>query len=156
MSDNIKLLYDPLSIKGFFSFKGKRYIRVFDESYKGVSFDDDFVYAKDEKSLNNFTKSELLRVLEIEIKKIEKLFNNLPDYKWKVRCMKTRWGVCNTKTKTITLNTELIKKDLDLIDYVIVHEMCHFYHGNHSEASWNLVGSVYPEYKEARKRLKEV
>ena len=72
----------------------------------------------------------------------------------KFRKMRTRWGVCNTSKKQITLNTELLKKEIDLIDYVIIHELCHFYESNHSKNFWNLVGQAYPNYKEARKRLR--
>ena len=53
--------------------------------------------------------------------------------------MKTRWGVCNRSNNTITLNSELLKKEITLLDYVIVHEMCHFKHPNHSKDFWNEV-----------------
>ncbi len=68
--------------------------------------------------------------------------------------MTSRWGVCNTKLKVITLNSDLIYYRRDLIDYVIVHEMCHFYEGNHSDKFWYQVGLRYPDYKIARKRLR--
>jgi len=55
----------------------------------------------------------------------------------------------------ITLNSELLKKETDLIDYVIYHEFCHFYEGNHSKKFWDLVSKFYPKHKEARKRLRE-
>ena len=69
--------------------------------------------------------------------------------------MTTRWGVNNLTKKTITLNSELLKKDLDLLDYVIIHELCHFYEANHSANFWAHVAEYYPHYKEARRRLKE-
>ena len=50
--------------------------------------------------------------------------------------MTSRWGVNNVTKKIITLNTELLKKSIDLIDYVIIHELCHFYEGNHSNRFW--------------------
>ena len=68
--------------------------------------------------------------------------------------MKTRWGVCNRSSNVITLNTELLKKEIDLIDYVIIHELCHFYEANHSSRFWKQVEKRYPKYKEARKRMK--
>ena len=49
---------------------------------------------------------------------------------------------------------KLLKKDIDLLDYVIIHELCHFFEANHSKNFWHLVGLAYPNYKEARKRLK--
>ena len=68
--------------------------------------------------------------------------------------MSTRWGVNNVTKRTITLNTELLKKDVSLIDYVIVHELCHFYEQNHSKKFWLEVEKRYPEYKLARKILR--
>ena len=49
---------------------------------------------------------------------------------------------------------ELLKKDINLLDYVIIHELCHFFEPNHSKKFWNLVGLAYPDYKNARKALK--
>ena len=68
--------------------------------------------------------------------------------------MKTRWGVCNKKSMSVTLNTELITKEVHLIDYVIVHELCHFKHMDHSKKYWDYVETFYPYYKKARKELK--
>ena len=81
------------------------------------------------------------------------MFDDLPKFTLRVRKMKTRWGVCNKSSMTVTLNTELITKDVNLIDYVIVHELCHFKHMDHSPAFWNEVYKYYPYYKQARKEL---
>ena len=69
--------------------------------------------------------------------------------------MKTRWGVCNVKTKKITLNLELIKKKIECLDYVIVHELSHLLYANHSKEFWNCVGNNFKDYKKIRKELKE-
>ena len=50
---------------------------------------------------------------------------------------------------------ELLKKEVWLIDYVIIHEMCHFYEPNHQAGFWALVAAACPKYKEAKKALKE-
>lgn len=89
------------------------------------------------------------------LESLKKMFNDLPDFKLKTRKMKTRWGVCNKKSMTITLNTELIHKDISLIDYVIIHELCHFKHMDHSKQFWLEVEKYYPYYKLARERLKQ-
>ena len=68
--------------------------------------------------------------------------------------MKTRWGVCNTKDKKITLNLELIKHDITYLDYVINHELSHLVYSNHSKDFWNLVEENYPNYKIVRKKMK--
>ena len=72
-----------------------------------------------------------------------------------IRRMTTRWGVCNIKLKRVTLNLELIKKDLKYLDYVIVHELAHFIHPNHSRDFWNLVAILVPNYKVLRKEMRE-
>ncbi len=85
---------------------------------------------------------------------IKQSFNNIPEFNIRLRNMKTRWGVCNTKDKIITLNTELLKRDIHLLDYVIIHEICHFYEANHSSKFWDHVSIYYPNYKLGRKELK--
>lgn len=80
----------------------------------------------------------------------------IPTPNLKIRKMTTRWGVCNRHNNNVTLNSELIKKDINIIDYVIIHELCHFVHPNHSSKFWNLVEKYIPNYKNIRKRLKEI
>ena len=69
--------------------------------------------------------------------------------------MKSRWGVCNTKTHRVTLNLELIRKDIVCLDYVIVHELSHLIHANHSKEFWMLVEENCHDYKKIRKMMKE-
>ena len=69
--------------------------------------------------------------------------------------MTTRWGVCNIKNHNVTLNYNLSKYDIKCLDYVIVHELSHFIHHNHSKEFWSLVEKYYPKYKECKKMLKE-
>ena len=79
----------------------------------------------------------------------------IPYPKLKIRKMTSRWGVCNVKDKTVTLNFELIKRDIKYLDYVIVHELSHFIHPNHSKSFWFLVSKYIPNYKELRKEMRE-
>lgn len=65
----------------------------------------------------------------------------------------TRWGSCSS-AKTISLNIGLMKVPEKLRDYVILHELAHLNHMDHSEAFWAEVGTHDPNYKEHRRRLK--
>jgi len=68
---------------------------------------------------------------------------------------RTLWGSCNSRG-IVRLNWRLIQKPLDLVDYVVVHELSHLIEMNHSKAFWQTVGSVYPDYATARKKLKGI
>ena len=115
--------------------------------------DGDFIYAKDYDSAKQYIYSLAYDVFERRLNSIKPQFDYLPNFRLKVRRMKTRWGVCNKKSMTVTLNLELITKDVHLIDSVIVHELSHFKHMDHSKLFWEEVGMHYPYYKRARKEL---
>lgn len=138
----------------FFNYLGKQYTICYNESVKSPYFDGDMLIVKSEKVLQKFYQSEVVRIFTSEVERITPYFENIPKFTLKFRNMKTRWGVNNRGNNTITLNTELLKKDIDLLDYVIIHELCHFYEANHSARFWEHVEKYYPKYKEARKRLR--
>lgn len=64
--------------------------------------------------------------------------------------MKTKWGSCNHAAGNIRLNTELVKKPKDLLEYVIVHEMIHLVEPTHNERFVALLTHHYPTWREAR------
>jgi len=70
--------------------------------------------------------------------------------------MKTRWGSCNYRRGHIRLNTELVKKPRDLLEYVIVHEMIHLIEPTHNERFISLMTQFYPSWREARRELNEL
>lgn len=70
--------------------------------------------------------------------------------------MKTKWGGCNPRRKHIRLNTELVKKPKDLLEYVVVHEMLHLIEPTHSERFVALLDEHYPTWREARQELNEL
>jgi len=70
--------------------------------------------------------------------------------------MKTKWGGCNHSARNIRLNTELVKKPKDLLEYVVVHEMLHLIAPTHSEQFLTLMSKHYPAWREARAELNEL
>lgn len=70
--------------------------------------------------------------------------------------MKTKWGGCNPRARHIRLNTELVKKPKDLLEYVVVHEMIHLIEPTHSERFVALLDELYPKWREARAELNEL
>ena len=136
-----------------FTYLGKKYNLVLINSKEITLGLETILY----NNLENLHKWLVKQANSIFLEELNKMYNifpvNIPYPSLTIRQMKTRWGVCNTKTKRVTLNLELIKKDLKYLDYVIVHELAHLVYPNHQHEFWSLVGQVIPNYKELRKEL---
>ncbi|MFH0803010.1 MAG: SprT family zinc-dependent metalloprotease [bacterium] len=65
-----------------------------------------------------------------------------------------RWGSCNGKGE-VRVTWQVVMAPMELVDYVIVHELCHLKHCNHSKRFWRLLGSILPDYEERRRRLRK-
>lgn len=75
--------------------------------------------------------------------------------RFSVRGQKTRWGSCSRRGN-ISLNYNLLKFRKEVIDYVIVHELCHLRQLNHSRKFWNEVAQILPHYKSLKRELKKL
>lgn len=134
---------------------GKK-INVTYSNVKGPIYNCYDLIVRDDVMLNNWYKSVSQQIFEEELKTIyEKFEEKIPYPKLKIRKMKTRWGVCNKKDDSITLNLDLVKEDKIYLDYVIVHELSHFIHFDHSKNFWSLVGENEPNYRQIRKEMRE-
>ena len=97
---------------------------------------------------------EVERLEEIVRTKIEKyaiLLKVMPN-KVRIKDIKYAWGSCSSN-RNITISKKLAKKEEKVIEYVVLHEMCHLRYMNHSKEFWNLVESYLPEYKTYRALL---
>ena len=142
--------------KGKFFYLGNSYDIIIDESISGVKIIGDKIYSRSEKTFNKWYKDEIIRIFDDRYVYIFNQFDeNIKSPILKIRTMKTRWGVYNRKNHTITLNSKLIEYDIEKIDYVIIHELSHIIHFNHSKNFWNLVSKYCPDYKKIRKELKD-
>ena len=137
-----------------FYYLNKEYDIIF-VNYCDIEINDNKIFVKNEEYLNKWLKKNTEKIFKERLDYIYNLFEeNIPYPKLKIRKMKTRWGVCN-KNNSITLNSELIKYGYEQIDYVIIHELSHFIHFDHSKNFWLQVSKYCPNYKEIRKSLKE-
>jgi predicted metal-dependent hydrolase len=73
-----------------------------------------------------------------------------------VREMKTRWGSCSGRTDRINLNTRLVQAPLACVDYVILHELCHFREHNHSSRYYQLLTSILPDWRHHKATLRDI
>jgi len=71
----------------------------------------------------------------------------------RIKAMKTRWGTCNTKAKRIWLNTELAKKPIEHIEYVLIHEMVHLLERRHNQKFKAHMDKFLPQWKHLKKEL---
>lgn len=98
-------------------------------------------------------KEKARKIITQKTKEIsEKL--NLKFSKIRIGNQKSRWGSCS-KSGTLSFNYKLIYLPENLIDYIIVHEVCHLKELNHSHRFWSLVDSSFPNRKEVRKQFKK-
>ena len=137
------------------------HFKLFGKSYDiiygsfNTEINNDKIYTKDEKAFNKYFTKYIKNIYSERLDYWYNIFEeNIPYPNLKIRKMTSRWGVCNIKNHNVTLNLELSKYDISALDYVIVHELSHFIHHNHSKDFWLLVGKYYPNYKDIRKMLR--
>ena len=158
-------------------------VRVSASSRIDTSYIDDFVLSKAEfvlKALKRFEgTSEAERQFQAELTKQKTgreslledpaVFNEILDEfypafipygvkkpKLRVRTMKSCWGSCMVNKGIITLNRKLLMKPRECIEYVVIHELCHFIHPNHSKEFYGFMEQFMPDWKERKARLNEV
>ena len=131
-------------------------INICYKDVKRALFDGNTLIVSDDKMLDKWYRKKAEELFKIYLDEAYNVFDEkIPYPKLKIRNMKTRWGVCNRKDNSVTLNLSLIKKDPEYLNYVIIHELSHFIHFNHSKSFWNTVEKYCPEYKIIRRKLKE-
>lgn len=141
--------------------KKEEIFKLFENSYdiiygfKDTEIENNKIYTKDLKTLNKYLSKYITNIYNERLNYYYHLFEeNIPMPNLKIRKMTSRWGVCNIKNHNVTLNLELSKYNIECLNYVIVHELSHFIHPNHSKDFWLLVIKYYPNYKEIRKYLR--
>ena len=138
-----------------FYYLGKQYTIIYGDQ-KDLSFSGDKVFVPHDFDVDKWYKKQAKILFSERFQfNYEHYSRIIPKPSLRIRKMTSRWGVCNIKTHVITLNLELIKRDICYLDYVIVHEMAHLIYGDHSASFWKLVGENIPNYKKYRDEMKE-
>lgn len=150
---------------------GKIYVSA--NKYIRQTVIDDFLKSKSKlilkalKSLNNtetmhrnkyFSEDEICNVIIFCCKKIYPYFDKhcvrYPIIKFKK--MVSQWGNCYNKRNILTFNINLMYAPFDCIEYVVAHEFTHFIQPNHSSKFYEELSKIMPDWKERRKKLKEI
>ena len=134
---------------------GKNYQIQYDDTISKVLIKEDKIITKNNQMLEKYLDALINETFSKHLNYwFNKFEEKIPDPNLKIRKMKSRWGVCNTKNNNVTLNYYLYRYDISCLDYVIVHELSHFKEGNHSKNFWKIVEKYYPNYKEIRRKLR--
>lgn len=96
-------------------------------------------------TMENFYKKECNKIIQKRISYYQKYFNIKPKV-IRIEESSKKWGSCNSN-RNIDFNWRLAMAPIEIIDYIVVHEMCHMVHMNHSKSFWRLVGKIIPDYK---------
>ena len=154
----IEKMYEKQLIKhenneGFY-YLGKRYDIIYTNG-KEITLGETKAFIGKDIDIDNWYKKEAKKLFKERLDICYKSFTKkIPYPLLRIRKMTSRWGVCNYKDIVVTLNLELIKRDLECLDYVIYHELSHLIHHDHSEKFWLLVEENFKDYKIVRRKLK--
>ncbi len=161
INDNIKSIENMYSkqvnkneINSKFLLLGKEY-DIISTNSKQVELGTSKVFIGKDIDIDKWLKKEAQVLFQERLDYwYNKFSRRIPNVTLRIRKMTSRWGVCNTKTHVITLNLELMKKNIECLDYVINHELSHLIYADHSSKFWGVVEENYPNYKEIRKIMK--
>ncbi|MBU8917290.1 SprT family zinc-dependent metalloprotease [Neobacillus sp. 114] len=132
----IQIIQDKNITEDRVSFEGERlhiYVKQLDDE-------------KIKQALKRFYYQQCKALVEKSISSYQSHFKTKPR-SIRITDSKTTWGTCDSKLQ-LTFNWRLAMAPREVIDYVVVHEMCHMVHLNHDRSFWRLVGKIMPDYKE--------
>ena len=119
-----------------------------------------YIYSKDidntkiEKKILEWKVEKLKVILDEYLTKYTKLLNKNINY-YQIKKLSSAWGIYHKRENYISFNFDLIEKDIECIEYVVLHELCHIFYMNHQKDFWALVEKYMPDYKARRKKLKD-
>ena len=125
----------------------------FSKKYQCVDNEDSFMQAIIQQEVERWFIESTSAYLYQSLRKYSELMALTPT-SYRVRKYKSRWGSCNSQGK-LTFNSLLKMVPLWVKNYVVVHELCHLKHLDHSPQFWALVAKYYPEYHQAKQWLKQ-
>lgn len=111
--------------------------------------------ASREKIITEWYREELKRALVGVTEQAQKTTGIQAD-EFRVKNMRTRWGTCNIEKRRIWINLQLVKKPVECLEYVVIHELVHLVERNHTHRFYALVEEYCPKWKDARQLLQKL
>ena len=136
-------------------------LRIISSDLKRIRLTENSLYIYTNESSKSFIEKILLdwkieklkEILEKYLGKYTTLLETKINY-YKIKKLSSAWGIYHKRENYISFNFDLIEKEEPLIEYVVLHELCHIFHMDHQKGFWSLVEKYMPDYKEKRKKLK--
>ena len=136
-------------------------LRIISSDLKRIRLTENSLYIYTNESSKSFIEKILLdwkieklkEILEKYLEKYTTLLETKINY-YKIKKLSSAWGIYHKRENYISFNFDLIEKEESLIEYVVLHELCHIFHMDHQKGFWSLVEKYMPDYKERRKKLK--
>ena len=136
-------------------------LRIISSDLKRIRLTENSLYIYTNESSKSFIEKILLdwkieklkEILEKYLEKYTTLLETKINY-YKIKKLSSAWGIYHKRENYISFNFDLIEKEEPLIEYVVLHELCHIFHMDHQKGFWSLVEKYMPDYKEKRKKLK--
>jgi predicted metal-dependent hydrolase len=104
------------------------------------------------KNIEQYFKAQAEKIIPLKVETYSNLTSLKPSA-IKIRQYRSRWGSCNSRGE-LSFNYLLMMLPIDVIDYVVIHELCHLQHLNHSKDFWQLVAQYSPNYIQAKEWTK--
>jgi len=143
------LEYLNISKKIFISYKN------IDENIILINYHQNLTENKKQLALEKFYRQELLKTLQNLIIKWQKIIN-VEVKSFSIRKMQTRYGSCNARYRRIWFSLNLIHYKIEFIEYVVVHEIAHFFQQNHGKKFYAILDNFLPNWREINKYSKNL
>lgn len=134
---------------------GKHELKIKNKTYIELYVSPKATIAAKEKVFNEWYRDHLKEIVP-EIIKIWEEKTSLNCGHWDIKKMRTKWGSCNIEKRKILLNLELAKKPRHCLEYVIVHELMHFFERNHNDNFRSLLDKFMPNWKTYKRELDDL
>lgn len=139
-------------------FQGKNYLLMIKEHHgpSQVKIDQELIYCYTRPNASHLQKQAVLerwykREMSLLLPQLISHWETIIQVKveqWGIKKMKTRWGSCNTRAHRIWLNLNLIKKPIQCLEYVLVHELVHLLEASHNKRFYSLMTQFMPQWRE--------
>jgi predicted metal-dependent hydrolase len=104
------------------------------------------------KQIEKYFKQQAEDIIPLKVETYSQLTSLTPT-SIKIRQYRSRWGSCNNRGE-LSFNYLLMMLPISVINYVVIHELCHLQHLNHSKEFWQLVAKHFPQYTQAKQWIK--